>query len=97
MKEKTLVNKIVNYLNEQPGCYARKIHGSRFSAGFPDIHATWQGRSLWFEVKTLKGRLTPLQEKELIKWRNAGATAMVVRGLAEVETLFLPSRLEGIK
>lgn len=65
-----------------------KLHGSQYQeAGTPDLHVTCHGRSLWLEVKTPTGRVSPLQAQRLAEWSAAGAVTAVVRSLDEVRSL----------
>lgn len=53
MKEKTITNKILKYLKEQPCCFAFKEHGGAYgTAGIPDILCCYKGKFVAFEVKT---------------------------------------------
>jgi len=83
--EKTITNNIIRYLNSLPACYARKIHSSRYASGFPDIVCVKGGRTYWLEVKRPGGKPTKLQEVELGKWQEAGATVAVVHSLDEAK------------
>ena len=52
MKEKTITNKILKYLKEQPCCFAFKEHGGAYgTAGIPDIICCYKGKFVAFEVK----------------------------------------------
>lgn len=85
--EKTITNNIVRYLNTLPACYARKIHGSRYAAGFPDIICVREGLAIWIEVKRPGNVATKLQEIELEKWRTAGSLAIVAYSLEDVKKI----------
>ena len=85
MKEKVIVNQILRYLNSLEGCYARKVMSSMYGSGFPDIVCCIGGRLIWFEVKRPGGKLTKLQELELIKWSQTGAIAEVIWSLDDVK------------
>jgi len=54
-------------------------------AGVPDILICYKGKFVAFEVKSGKGRLSPLQELNLTNIINNGGQAHCVRSLAEVE------------
>ena len=63
-----------------------KIHGGPHQrAGLPDLLVIVNGRAGWFEVKTLCGKLTPLQEAMLRRLRDAGCYAGVVRSIEGFE------------
>jgi Holliday junction resolvase len=87
--EKTITRNIIRYLNTLPACYARKIHGSRYTAGFPDIICVREGICLWIEVKRPGKKPTALQVMELERWRECGCLTIVaycvddVRGIMQ--------------
>lgn len=87
--EKSIVASILRYLNSLPGCYACKVHGGAYMAGWPDIIGCCRGRALALEVKRPGQKATPLQVAVLEKWRRAGAVAAVVTSRKEVEELLL--------
>lgn len=87
MLERDIVRAILTYLNRLPCCYARKVHGSTYMAGWPDIIACHNGRLLALEVKQPGRQATPLQAAELAKWRAAGAVCGVVCSVEEVKVL----------
>ncbi len=92
MKEKTITNKILKYLREQPCCFTFKEHGGAYgTAGIPDIICCYHGKFLAFEVKTEKGRLSKLQEITIDKIQNAGGIAVKVTSLEKVKDI-----LEGV-
>ena len=87
-KEKTIVQKILTFLNEIPGCLARKRWGGGMGVtGDPDITGCLNGRHLELEVKRRGQRPTPLQAKRLEEWRKAGALVAVVTSVDEVRNL----------
>ena len=88
-KETAVVTKIVKTLNTLPSTYARKVHGSRYSSGWPDVVGAMHGHMLALEVKRPGGGygVTPLQAREIEKWIEAGAVSGVVTSVAEVHAL----------
>lgn len=65
------------------GCYVVKVLAAS-RAGVPDLLVCAPGgRFLALEVKAPKGRVSPRQEVELGMARAAGATAAVVRSVAD--------------
>ena len=85
--ETKLTQKVLAWLNSLEGVHATKVHGSRFSAGQPDILACVRGRMLQIEMKspTLKAaKPTPLQAKRLREWGDAGAVTMCANSHEEV-------------
>ena len=88
MKEKTITNKILKYLKEQPCCFAFKEHGGAYgTAGIPDIICCYKGKFVAFEVKTPRGKLSKLQEIILQKIQNANGIAYKVTSLEDVKEI----------
>lgn len=71
-RESALVERITAYLKRQPGCYVRKMHGSEFQAGLPDLLGCCHGRFFAIECKRVGEKPTPLQVSELLRIRGAG-------------------------
>jgi hypothetical protein len=85
MKETTITNKILRYINNLPGCKAEKRHGSQYSeVGAPDISVCCNGTRIEIEVKRPGEKPTPIQLIRLREWREAGAVAIWVTSLEEV-------------
>ena len=82
--EKSIVARIIKRANQRPRTYARKIHGSGYSSGWPDIIICQFGLLLMVEAKQPGKKATPLQAAELAKWEAAGARAMVATSWEEV-------------
>jgi hypothetical protein len=92
--ERAIVKAILAYLNDLPGCLARKRWGGGMGvAGDPDIDACIRGRSVQLEVKRPGEKPTPLQLKRLEEWRRAGAVVAVVNSVADVRRLLQENRL----
>lgn len=86
--ERAIVKAILVYLNGIPGCVARKRWGGGLGvAGDPDITGCLHGRHFEFEVKRPGEHPTPLQERRLREWVDAGALATTVTSVAEVRAL----------
>lgn len=49
--------------------------------GIPDLYACKQGVSVWIEVKTEKGKLSPSQERITRLLDEAGATVIIARSV----------------
>ena len=47
------------------GCTVQDVHA--LGHGFPDILVGWRGRNYLFEIKTIRGKITP-DEKEFAKY-----------------------------
>ena len=86
-KESEIVKAIMRYLKTVPECFCWKEHGGMYgTAGIPDIIACIGGRFFAFEVKTLTGKPTKLQEATIRKILASGGTAVVVRSVDEVRS-----------
>ena len=86
-KESEIVKAIMRYLKTVPECFCWKDHGGMYgTAGIPDIIACIGGRFFAFEVKTLTGKPTKLQEATIRKILASGGTALVVRSVDEVRS-----------
>jgi hypothetical protein len=53
MKEGIVVQRLRTHLNLEPNSFFFKYHGSRFSAGIPDLIGSWSGLSVAIETKVL--------------------------------------------
>lgn len=78
-REKSLDNKVLNYL-KQRGCWSIKYWaGAKFTkTGVPDILACINGRFVAIEDKADNGRPTLLQLVNLQKIRNAGGYGILL-------------------
>ncbi len=86
MIEKDIQNKIMGYINSQPGCYAVKITGGMYSkGGVSDILACVKGRYVAIEVKRPGEKPTSLQEAFLAKIMCVGGRAFVATSVSEVK------------
>lgn len=84
--ERTIVKRIMKYLNSLPQCKCQKTHGGQFAkAGTPDITGCIAGRRFDFEVKRPGGKVSLLQWKELREWEAAGAVTAVVYSVDDVK------------
>lgn len=88
MKEKTITNQILKYLKSEPECFAFKEHGGIYGvSGIPDVICCYKGKFVAFEVKTLQGKLSRLQEIMIKRINNAGGMAFKVTSLQEVKDI----------
>lgn len=51
--------------------------------GAPDLFIMFPGCHFWLEVKAEKGKLSPPQEREIARMRNAGCAVYVAYGSEE--------------
>lgn len=88
--EKSIVNKILKWLNSLPNAKFKKSHGSMYNADDLDIIGCIAGRMIVLEVKRPEiGRLTEKQKNALFEWKSAGAISEVVTSLEEVKEIFV--------
>ena len=95
--EKDIVKAILQYLHTVPRCFCWKEHGGMYgTAGIPDIIACVDGRFYGFEVKTVDGRPTKLQEATIRRIRASGGIAAVVRSVEEVRWILAHANIHEI-
>lgn len=86
--ETALLAKVHQYLAHVPVCYWEKRHGGDFGAsGQPDVHGVIAGKSFQVELKALDKRPTKLQQAQLRRWGDAGATTGWARTLGEFHNI----------
>lgn len=86
MNESDITKSILKYLKTLPRCFFWKEHGGIYgTSGIPDIIVCIDGRFIALEVKTQKGKTTPLQNAAIRKIRNSGGFAFVVRSVKEAK------------
>ena len=84
MNESDITKSILKYLKTLPRCFFWKEHGGIYgTSGIPDIIVCIDGRFIALEVKTQKGKTTPLQNAAIRKIRSSGGFAFVVRSVEE--------------
>ena len=89
VREISIVDRIINYINGLPQGVAEKIQGTMRSSGKSDINACVNGRCLRLEVKTADhgNKESKKQSINLRRWKAAGAICAVVYSLEEVKEL----------
>ena len=86
----------LEYLNHLPNCYAfrssagviKTQNGNFFKTGrpgLPDICATFSGKSVYFEVKTEKGKQSFPQKQAEKSIKAAGGYYFIVRSVRELK------------
>lgn len=86
MNESDITKSILKYLKTLPRCFFWKEHGGIYgTSGIPDIIVCIDGRFIALEVKTQKGKTTPLQNVAIRKIRISGGFAFVVRSVEEAK------------
>ncbi len=63
--------------------YRKERGGTRTSPGIPDLIAAGNNRTLFIEVKTEKGKLTPHQQLFNHEWNLHGGTCLVWRSVED--------------
>ena len=90
MSEKQIEEKLRQAIKAMGGIAYKFI--SPGNIGVPDRVAIFPGGRVWFvELKTDTGRLTPNQERQIQRIKNAGCNACALYGIDEV-TAFLAER-----
>jgi len=85
MDEQQIQAKILKYLKSIGAYTIKTIVSNR--KGIPDIIACIDGNFYAFEIKTNKGKVSPLQEYELSKIKRAGGISSLVRNVEDIKTL----------
>ncbi|MBC8091360.1 MAG: hypothetical protein H7Y15_05350 [Pseudonocardia sp.] len=84
--ESAIVAEILEWLNDQPQCFARKVHQTAVTGGGePDIDACLRGRTIKIEIKRPGApEPGPRQLQRLRRWQNAGALVGWATSLPDV-------------
>lgn len=86
MNESDITKSILKYLKTLPRCFFWKEHGGIYgTSGIPDIIVCIDGRFIALEVKTQKGKTTPLQNAAIRKIHSSGGFAFVVCSVEEAK------------
>jgi hypothetical protein len=80
-----LLSACEEYVRLHGGWTLRIIGGVGQRAGSPDCVGVLAGRALCIEAKTGRARLSVAQEREQVRWIEAGAVYCVVRALDDLE------------
>lgn len=85
-RENSIQSRLIRELTLK-GCYVQKTVGQTRN-GYPDLTCILPNGCVWFiEIKTERGRLTPVERHELQLIHQAKGNIMVVRGEQGVITL----------
>jgi hypothetical protein len=96
MNESEITKRMVTRLKSR-GAWARKIHGSMYTAGLPDIIVCYKGWCLGLEVKK-PGRektLTGIQRKTLERIEEAGGYGKMVTTIKQVDAIL--DEIDGLE
>lgn len=93
-REKTFVREFLDTVDEACqsaglSVWHRRIHGSMYGVGLPDVVLIIDGRTFWLEFKRANGRLSGVQKSVLQGIREAGGTgyAVIATGNKVIEVL----------
>ena len=70
--------KVIKILREFGAYYVMPVTGGYGNSGAPDFLVCYQGKFIGIECKAGKGRLTALQESNLIEIRKSGGHSLMV-------------------
>ena len=90
LKESTIVNKILAYLNNLPESKFIKLHGDGWTNnGEPDIIGCYKRRSVTIEVKRPNGKYKPteLQKRRIVEWLDSGSVSFIAYGVEDVRVI----------
>lgn len=77
--------KVFRYLKSNyPGIWLWKI-SDKFTSGIPDVLCIYNGRHIFFELKTPKGSTTKLQDFTIDQINKAGGEAYVIKSLDQID------------
>ena len=89
VREISIVESIINYINSLPAGVAEKVQGTYRSSGKADINACIHGQCVRIEVKTSDhgNKASKKQSINLKRWAAAGAICCVAYSLQDVKDL----------
>ncbi len=89
MREASIENDILDYLNYMGGCFWRTHTGRNqpCTPGVPDIVGVRQGQFIAVEVKRPGGKTTELQDAFLVRLRGCGALVFVATSVEDVQRM----------
>ncbi len=81
--ERALVDKMLKWL-KSIGAYTIKT-SDKFTSGIPDLIIFYEGRVVFVEVKTYKGKVSKIQEYTISKIREQKCEAYICRDLEQLK------------
>lgn len=75
--ESTLQRKIIKYLKDNNIFYFKTLHLNK--NGIPDIFMLYKGKAIFLELKTENGKISSIQQYQIDKIRENGATVYIIR------------------
>lgn len=89
MKESSLQNSVLKFLNALEGCIAENVSGNSQQSGRPDVNGCYRGKSFRIELKVLGNKPTKKQIINLSKWLKAGSAICVAYCLDDVKKFIM--------
>lgn len=88
--ESNLQSRVLEYLNNLPGCMAENVSGNANQSGRPDINGCYKGRMFKIELKSPDNKYQPSKKQQLVlrKWANAGCVTVVAYSFDFIKDLF---------
>lgn len=83
--ERALVNQFQAYL-KKIGAYTIKT-ADKFTSGIPDLIVCYKGRTIFIEVKTIKGTVSEIQKYTIDHIRRRGCEAWIIRSLEALKEI----------
>lgn len=82
------VRRAIRQALQRPGVKAVPYPGGYAGeAGTPDFLGCYRGRMFCIEAKAEGGKTSPIQDRRLAEWAEAGAVTLVARGAQEVRDM----------
>lgn len=87
--ERTLRERIKNFLNSIPDCMVTVRHQAGYGTkGDPDLVGCIRGRHIELEIKRPTNKPTPIQVKRMDAWKSVGAIVGCVCDIDQTRNLF---------
>lgn len=83
--ERSLVDQMLKYL-KKIGAYTIKT-SDKFTSGIPDLLICYNNRTIFVEVKTFKGIVSPIQKYTIEQIRKRGCEAYIIRSLESLKEI----------
>lgn len=95
VRETSITNPIIKYLNEKTAGFAWKYHSSGYGiTGLPDVFFLFEGKLFGFEVKPVSKKASRIQKHRIAQLRKNGAVAAVVHSVAELKIVLDENGIE---
>lgn len=83
--ERALVDKMLKWL-KSIGAYTIKT-SDKFTSGIPDLIICYEGRTIFVEVKTYKGKVSEIQKYTISQIRERLCEAYICRDLEQLKLI----------